>query len=160
MHSPRLILNAWLSSARSCWQVLAPFVYFLALLALFPGMLVVQFGLELAFGVMQPDPKIKMSSSSLITLGLVWLVAAVASVEFSPYSTTEHSPNNDAPKLPPKYQAWDVVFHPGGQSVIGVIVIQWIIIILYAGFLDGGLMFRGCLYSYLISLVGPIVFFT
>jgi hypothetical protein len=143
-----------MSIARNCWQIFAGIAYFLALLALFPGMLVVQFGLELAFGVIQPDPKINMSSSSFIALGIGWLLAAGALVEFIPYSTS-----NDVPKLRPKYQAWDVVFYPSGQSITGIIPIQWIIILLYAGFLDGGLMFRGCLYSYVTYLIGPMVFF-
>jgi hypothetical protein len=159
MQSRRLILNTWMSSARRWWQALSPCIYFLALLALFPGMLLVQFGLELAFGVMQPDPKIKMSSSFFASLGLAWLLATVVVVEFIPLSPKENNANHEAPKLPSKYQAWEEVFPPGRLTVIEMFILQLIIIVLYSLMLDGGIRFRGCLYSYLIYLVGPIVFF-
>ncbi len=158
MQSRRLILNVGPKTWRNCWQVLAGIVYVLALLALYPGMLMVQFGLELVFGVWQPDPK-SMSSSSFVGWGLALLLAAVALVEIIPLTAYEKNPNQDVPTLPPKYQAWGVLVSPVGQTVIAMIPIQWIIILLYAGFLDGGLLFRGCLYSYVIYLIGPIVFF-
>jgi hypothetical protein len=140
---------------------MSPIVHLLALLSLFPGILTVQFGLDHAFGVLQADSDSKIGGLSLATLGLAWLLVAVILVEFNPYPAKQASvkdrPEPSAPLLPLKYRAWEQVFPPGGQTVIEVFLLQWIIILLYASMLDGGIRFRGCLYSYIAYLIGVIV---
>ena len=154
MPSPRIILDSGLRAARISWQTLSPLVHFLVFLSLFPGILVVQFGLELAFGVLTP-PREK-SGLLLAALGMTWLLMAAILVEFIPLSAKQKNADGDpnepsAPQLPQKYQALEVIFP--------LFLLQWTFILLHASILDGGIRFQACLYSYLLYLVGPIVCF-
>src|SRR5437870_11083465 len=105
MQSLLMVMNRGLSAARSLWSTLAPVVHFFAMLSLFPAMLVVQFGLELAFGVSGASDS-KIRSLSPVGIGLVWLLGVVILVEFFPYPGNDSSESNGAPapnwlKLPP-----------------------------------------------------------
>jgi hypothetical protein len=162
MQLSRMVTNRGLSAARTLWRTVSPVLYFLALLSLFPAMLVVQFGLEHAFGVMEADSGNRIRWLSWCALGLVWLFGVVSLVEFYRYPANDANEGNGAsaphrPVSPPKYQAWEAVFPPGGLTVIEMVLIQWITIVLYALMLDGGISFRGCLYSYVGYLVGVFV---
>jgi hypothetical protein len=130
------------------------------MLSLFPGMLVAQFALEIAFGVFQADSDSRIRCLTWGALGLAWLIAVVILVELNPYPANYAKAENESfppNPLPLKYQAWEAVFPPRGQSVIEILLVSWIFIVLYASMLDGGIRFRGCLYSYVGYLVGVIV---
>jgi hypothetical protein len=162
MPSPRIIFDSGLRAARTCWQTLSPLVHFLVFLSLVPGILVVHAGLERAFGDLTLS---KVRSGLLVAaLGMTWLSMAVILVELIPLSVKQKNADGDPnepswPRLPQKYQAWEGIFPPGELTLIEIVVFQGIVIVLYALMLDDGIRFRGCLYSYLLYLVGPIVFF-
>lgn len=157
MQTPRLHLNASLSTIRAIWQKVSLVVNLLALLAIFPGMLVVQFGIELATGTLSPDPKIKMPGLSIAALGFVFLLGLVFLMEFTTPPLVKSSGCEDT--LPYRYQAREVDHLTSRATLVLVLMFQAIVILLYAGFLDGGLRMRGALYSFLCYLVGVVVVF-
>jgi hypothetical protein len=129
-------------------------------------MLVIQFGIEQATGAIQIGSRTNISGVQLVALGLGYLSGVVLILEFASHplkdaskSADSNGPNQHKFELPTKCAAREYTLRPGFITLLELLIIQLIIILLYAGFLDGGIRFRGCPFSYLCYLVGVAMVF-
>jgi hypothetical protein len=157
MEAPQPISNARLRSVRIVWAKACPVLCLFALLLIFPGMAVVQFGLELATGTISPFPSIRMPGLFIAALACIFLLGLALFFEFAAPPLVNTAVQKL--ELPPKYRAWESIDRPGAITLIEVLIFQGIVLLLYALMLDGGVSLRGALYSWLCYLVGVAVVF-
>ncbi len=104
---------------------------------------------SLATGILLTAAALEHGHFWLTSLGIGLLVGGVVGLHFAPRISANASGGNEQQV---KAAAFD-----HGPTLIEVLILQAIIILIFAAILDGGMRFRACLYCYLAYVPGAVI---